>query len=375
MGFYRKPLEETVPSYVEIIAKGMDLYHNDASSSYNSSSIQVKNSDGQLIYLPTSNFALTSSNTFNGDQTINGNLNVNGDINVSNIISASTIYRSGSTKFGNTSDDTHEFTGSIYLTGSIYFHTGSNTISILTGQLNWNDTDGTLELGLGTGKSTVELGQGQVARVVNKTGQNLLRNDYKIVKVRSAQGQRLSVDFAIAKSEGGSTDTLGAVREDISVNQEGYITTYGLLKEINTTGALQGETWNDGDLLFLSATTSGSFTNIAPIAPNHGVRMGYVVYAHSQHGILWVKVDNGYELDELHNVKIQNDTSGDILYKSGSVWTNTALVHIENNSVSTIILNQVSSSLNFANDTLAAAGGVPLGGLYRNGNVIQIRIV
>lgn len=38
------------------------------------------------------------------------------------------------------------------------------------------------------------------------------------------------------------------------------------------------------------------------------------------------------------------------------------------------ILTNVSSSLNFANDTLAAAGGVPLGGLYRNGNVIQIRI-
>ena len=40
-----------------------------------------------------------------------------------------------------------------------------------------------------------------------------------------------------------------------------------------------------------------------------------------------------------------------------------------------VILSQVSSSLNFVNDTTAAAGGVPLGGLYRNGNVIQIRLV
>jgi hypothetical protein len=39
------------------------------------------------------------------------------------------------------------------------------------------------------------------------------------------------------------------------------------------------------------------------------------------------------------------------------------------------ILSRVSSSLNFANDTAAAAGGVPLGGLYRNGGVIQIRLV
>lgn len=40
-----------------------------------------------------------------------------------------------------------------------------------------------------------------------------------------------------------------------------------------------------------------------------------------------------------------------------------------------VILSQVSSSLNFVDDTAAAAGGVPLGGLYRNGNFIVIRIV
>ena len=47
---------------------------------------------------------------------------------------------------------------------------------------------------------------------------------------------------------------------------------------------------------------------------------------------------------------------------------------ITNNS-SSIILPYVSASLNFTNDTTAAAGGVPLGGLYRNGNAIQIRLI
>ncbi len=37
-------------------------------------------------------------------------------------------------------------------------------------------------------------------------------------------------------------------------------------------------------------------------------------------------------------------------------------------------LASVSSSLNFADDTAAAAGGVPLGGLYRNGNFVMIRL-
>jgi hypothetical protein len=39
------------------------------------------------------------------------------------------------------------------------------------------------------------------------------------------------------------------------------------------------------------------------------------------------------------------------------------------------VLTQVSQSLNYADDAAAAAGGVPLGGLYRNGNFIAIRIV
>jgi hypothetical protein len=40
-----------------------------------------------------------------------------------------------------------------------------------------------------------------------------------------------------------------------------------------------------------------------------------------------------------------------------------------------VVLSTVSQSLNFVNDTDAAAAGVPLGGLYRNGSFIQIRLV
>ena len=39
-----------------------------------------------------------------------------------------------------------------------------------------------------------------------------------------------------------------------------------------------------------------------------------------------------------------------------------------------VVLTQVSASLNFVDDAAAGAGGVPLGGLYRNGNFILVRI-
>jgi len=52
--------------------------------------------------------------------------------------------------------------------------------------------------------------------------------------------------------------------------------------------------------------------------------MGYVVRAHATVGSIFVKVDNGYEIDELHNILIDTGslTYGDLLMRSGSIWTN-----------------------------------------------------
>lgn len=326
-----------------------------------------------------------------GDTTINGDLNVNGNLRVSSVVSASILYESGSTIFGNSMDDTHRFTGSIYVSGSIEypewidFQTIHTTPASVAGRLTWNDTDGTLNVGLKGGNVTLQVGQEEVVRVVNKSGADLLESQYKVVRVRTqaeggAQGQRLAVVNALATNDLNSATTLGIVTENIAQNQEGFITTFGFVNGINTSGTLQGENWDDGDILYLSPTVSGGLTKVKPTAPQHMVIMGYVVYAHNSQGKIFVKVDNGYELDELHNIHIYENTlvgnakttGGSTLYYSGSVWTNNQSVKFTETSA---ILSSVSSSLNFANDTLAAAGGVPLGGLYRNGNVIQIRLV
>jgi hypothetical protein len=216
-------------------------------------------------------------------------------------------------------------TGSTYLTDSIYF-SGSGPAS----RLVWNNTDGTLDLGLKGGNVTLQIGQEQVVRVVNKTGANLLESEYKAVRIRrvdegGAQGQRLAIVLAQANNDDNSVDTLGLVTENINVNEEGFITNSGLVRGINTTGTLQGETWVDGDPLYLSPTTPGSITKVKPQAPQHTVTIGYVVYAHVNNGKIFVKVDNGYEIDELHNVRINTGslTSGDLLVYSSSVWVNT----------------------------------------------------
>ena len=98
----------------------------------------------------------------------------------------------------------------------------------------------------------------------------------------------------------------------------------GVIENINTTGSLQGETWNDGDVLYLSPTTAGAVTNIKPVAPYHTVIVGYVEYAHAVHGKIYVKIDNGYELDELHNVKITSPQNENVLMynEADAIWEN-----------------------------------------------------
>ena len=157
----------------------------------------------------------------------------------------------------------------------------------------------------------------------------MLEANYQAVKITGAQGQRLKVDLAQATNDALSADTIGLVTETINNNQEGFITTAGLVRGINTTGTLQGETWADGDVVYLSPTTAGNITNIKPVAPNHLIIIGFVVSAHITQGSIFVKVDNGYEIDELHNVLITTGSlaAGQLLVRSGSnatgVWINT----------------------------------------------------
>ena len=199
--------------------------------------------------------------------------------------------------------------------------------------MRWNDADGTIDLGLKGGNVTLQLGQEQLVRVVNKTATNinLLEANYQAVRVTGAQGQRLKVDLAQATNDVLSAETIGLVTETINNNQEGFITTSGLVRGINTTGSLQGETWADGDVVYLSSTTAGRITNVKPSAPNHLVIIGYVVSAHATQGSVFVKVDNGYKLDELHNVAISTPLNNQsLVYETAStLWKNKALTTAE----------------------------------------------
>lgn len=148
------------------------------------------------------------------------------------------------------------------------------------------------------------------------------------VYVSSADGTNMIVSKASNAGEGTSSKTMGLIDATVSTNGFANVITEGLLAGLNTAAAAAGDpVWlgTSGDLIF------GLINK--PIAPAHLVFIGVVTRANANNGEIFVKVQNGFELEELHNVytPVSGLTNNDILTweASTSLW--------KNKSISTIL--------------------------------------
>jgi hypothetical protein len=130
-------------------------------------------------------------------------------------------------------------------------------------------------------------------------------------------GDRMTVKRANNVGDATSAQTVGLVLStSIASNQKGLIMMQGLLDGLSI---LPTSTYADGDPVYLGAT-AGTITNVKPYAPNHLVYLGVVTTAsNGSAGRMYVKVQNGYELDELHNVQAQSPTLKDTLWYDNTV--------------------------------------------------------
>lgn len=153
-----------------------------------------------------------------------------------------------------------------------------------------------------------------VTEVYNKSGATLTKGT--IVYISGTQGNLPSVSKALATGDSTSAQTFGFVQSDISNMSSGYIVQVGKLSDMNTNGYI------DGTQLYLSPTTAGTYTSTKPYAPYHLVYVGIVVRAHPTQGIIEVKIQNGFELDELHDVSAQSPSNNDGIFfnTSTSLW-------------------------------------------------------
>jgi len=130
-----------------------------------------------------------------------------------------------------------------------------------------------------------------------KLGENISKG--QAVYVTSADGTNMIVMKASNASEGTSSKTLGLLETGGVTNDQVYVVTEGLLAGLDTSTASAGDSvWlgTGGNLIFGLANK--------PYAPAHMVFLGVVTRVQQNNGEIFVKVQNGFELQELHNVQI-----------------------------------------------------------------------
>lgn len=187
--------------------------------------------------------------------------------------------------------------------------------SIALGKLRWNLDTATASFGIIDGTVEVNIGEQMYAYVTNADSVTIQKG--QPVYLYGATGNRASVKLASNLGDPTSAKTLGLATQNIAPNQIGFITTQGVLDKINTSA------FAEGDTLYLGAT-AGTLTNVKPQAPNHLVYIGVVERANNGNGQIYIRPQNGYELDELHDVQITNPLNGQTVVRdsSTSLWKN-----------------------------------------------------
>ena len=212
-------------------------------------------------------------------------------------------------------------TGGISTADFVQFDTGI-TPTTAVGKLQWDPTWGGPQIGMVGGNVNLQIGQETVVYVYNNTGSTILEG--QVVRVLGSQGQRLTVALAQASNDANSVTILGMATENIANGTSGFVTTQGMVNNVNTSG------FADGDVAWLSATVAGGITKTKPVAPNHLVLIGYVVKGGSSGaGSIYIHTQNGYELDELHDVNITSLTNGQLLQydSAGPYWKNVSTIN------------------------------------------------
>lgn len=168
--------------------------------------------------------------------------------------------------------------------------------STAPGMLAWNGADGTLEFQLKGGDVTLQIGQEQVIRVRNSTG-SVIENG-RAVYLSSSDGSNFNITKAIGTGDTTSAQTIGITTQEFANGNHGYVTTFGLVRNIDTSNLIEGAP------VYLSGTEAGGLTAIKPSAPYHLVYIGACLRVSATKGVIFVKIQNGYELSELHDVAI-----------------------------------------------------------------------
>jgi hypothetical protein len=161
----------------------------------------------------------------------------------------------------------------------------------------------------------IEFSNQMVYRIKNETGTTL--SPGTVVRFMGSDSDIFpTVERADYTTYAASEGTLGIVAHSIPTDTEGYVVTAGILRNVDLTGVATG-----AELYLYS---SGAFTATRPVAPLPEVYLGTVIKSGSS-GIMSVNIELGFELGEIHDMKLENVEHGDSIRwdATQNVWTNT----------------------------------------------------
>jgi hypothetical protein len=145
-----------------------------------------------------------------------------------------------------------------------------------------------------------------------------------VVYINGANGNKPTIAKALATGDATSAQTLGIVQTNISNNSNGNVVLVGSVIDLDTSA------FTEGQQLYLSGVTAGAYTATKTLAPTHLVYVGVIARAHPTQGVIEVKIQNGYELDEIHDVSITSVANNQgLFYDSASgLWKNKTIATV-----------------------------------------------
>lgn len=269
----------------------------------NGAYLTINSSGGATISNYGDNRVLTSDGTSTG---INGESNLTFDGSLLNIS-------------GNLIANTGNF-------DQLVFNTSLIDPDLLTGQLQWNSTEGTLDLGL-TDNYTMHLGEEMLYRVRNITGSTLRAGQPVYASGLSPGGNnRIEVNLYAANGTIREIRFMGLITSDLTDNgNNGYATHFGYIRGVDTNGGVAADynnklwvsgepDWNEGDILYVHPTVPGKLTKVEP---KHNISVA-IVTSKGNNGKLFVRPTTYGHLDDNHDVNLAGASNGQFLQYNSS---------------------------------------------------------
>lgn len=248
---------------------------------------------------------------------------------------------------------TVEDNGDLKNVNGVQFDITPTPTTPVEGLMQWNPTEDTIDV---TAHGvTYQLGQELSPLFKNQTGATIPNGTPVMFAGSVGASGRIKIQKAIADGSLPAFYTIGMTTEDILNGDDGHVTWFGKIRGLDTTGTPYGETWVDGDVIYISPTVAGGLTKVKPNTPDLQIPVCAVVHAHATVGTYFVRPtwnNKLVDLDDINGTPVTTDGQF-------AVWDNTnQYFDFTKNINDYILLTQKGANNGVA--TLDAGGKVPV---------------